>query len=81
MPRAVRFDRYGDIDVLKVVDVERPVPGPGQALIVQVKAASTISPGEASIRQGRLRQEMARDVPVGRGAAISRAWWSRSAKA
>ncbi len=48
MPRAVRFRHYGDIDVLQVVDVERPVPGPGRVL-VNVKAAS-INPVEASIR-------------------------------
>ena len=27
---AVRFDEYGGIDVLKVVDVPRPAPGAGQ---------------------------------------------------
>jgi hypothetical protein len=31
MPLAVRFDAYGDIDVLKVVEVARPVPGPGKS--------------------------------------------------
>lgn len=54
MPRAVRFHHYGDIDVLQVVDVERPVPGPGQVL-VNVKAAS-INPGEAAIHKGLLHQ-------------------------
>ena len=46
MTHAVRFDRYGDIDVLNVVDVSRPVPGPRQVL-VRVKASS-INPGEAA---------------------------------
>jgi len=45
MPRAVRFDSYGGVDVLNVVEVERPTPGPGEVL-VRVKAAS-INPGEA----------------------------------
>jgi NADPH:quinone reductase-like Zn-dependent oxidoreductase len=44
--KAVRFDEYGGIDVLKVVDVPRPVPGAGQVL-VQVKAAG-ITSGEGS---------------------------------
>ncbi len=48
--KAVRFDEYGEVDVLKVVDVPKPVPGPGQVL-VQVKAAG-INPGEAKIRVG-----------------------------
>ena len=26
MPQAVRFDRYGGVDVLDVVDVEPPAP-------------------------------------------------------
>ena len=48
--KAVRFDEYGEVDVLKVVDVPKPAPGPGQVL-VQVKAAG-INPGEAKIRAG-----------------------------
>jgi NADPH:quinone reductase len=52
MSRAVRFDEYGDRDVLKVVDVEDPVAGSGE-LLIRVKAAG-INPGEASIREGKL---------------------------
>jgi hypothetical protein len=42
--KAVRFDHYGDIEVLDVVEVPDPVPGEGQVL-VRVKAAG-INPGE-----------------------------------
>jgi hypothetical protein len=38
MPRAVKFDSYGGIDVMRVVEVDRPVPGPKQVLI-RMKAA------------------------------------------
>ena len=48
--KAVRFHEYGGIDVLKVVDVPRPVPGPGHVLVA-VKSAG-INPGEAKIRDG-----------------------------
>ena len=48
--RAVRFDEYGDVDVLNVVEVPDPEPGPGE-LLVRVRAAG-INPGEAKIRQG-----------------------------
>jgi NADPH:quinone reductase-like Zn-dependent oxidoreductase len=30
MPRAVRFDKYGGLEVLQVVEVDRPTPGPGK---------------------------------------------------
>ena len=50
MPRAVKFDRYGGIDVMRVVEVARPVPGPKQVLI-RMKAAG-INFGEAAIREG-----------------------------
>ena len=36
--KAVRYDGFGGIDVLRVDEVERPVPGDGQVL-VRVKAA------------------------------------------
>jgi NADPH:quinone reductase-like Zn-dependent oxidoreductase len=48
--KAVRFDQYGGVDVLKVVDAPVPEQGQGEALI-KVKAGS-INPGEAKIREG-----------------------------
>jgi len=69
MPKAVRFDEYGDIDVLKVVEVPRPVPGPGQVL-VKVKAAG-INPGEASIRKGLLHAMWPATFPSGEGSDLA----------
>ncbi|HUA44963.1 MAG TPA: NADP-dependent oxidoreductase [Solirubrobacteraceae bacterium] len=69
MPRAVRFDTYGDVDVLNVVDVERPVPGPGEVL-VRVKAAG-INPGEASIRNGLLHDRWPATFPSGEGSDLA----------
>jgi NADPH:quinone reductase-like Zn-dependent oxidoreductase len=63
--RAVRFDHYGGIDVLQVVDVPRPVPARGEVL-VRVKAAGT-NPGEASIRQGVFAQRWPATFPSGQG--------------
>ncbi|MCW3066365.1 MAG: NADP-dependent oxidoreductase, partial [Solirubrobacterales bacterium] len=69
MPLAVRFDEYGGPDVLEVVEVERPAPGPGQVL-VKVKAAG-INPGEAYIREGRLREQWPATFPSGQGSDLA----------
>ncbi len=69
MPLAVRFDKYGDVDVLDVVDVPRPVPGPGQ-VVVKVMAAG-INPGEASIRKGLLDSVWPATFPSGEGSDLA----------
>jgi NADPH:quinone reductase-like Zn-dependent oxidoreductase len=65
MPRAVKFSRYGGTEVLEVVEVEKPVPGPGQAL-VRVAAAAT-NPGEIGIRQGMFANIWPAHFPEGQG--------------
>ncbi len=69
MPRAVRFDHYGGVDVLQVVDVERPAPGRGEVL-VRVKAAG-INPGEVAIREGRLHERFPATFPSGEGSDLA----------
>jgi NADPH:quinone reductase-like Zn-dependent oxidoreductase len=69
MPRAVRFDKYGGIEVLQVVEVERPTPGPGKVL-VRVKAAG-INPGEASIRKGLFAERWPATFPSGQGSDLA----------
>jgi NADPH:quinone reductase-like Zn-dependent oxidoreductase len=67
--KAVRFDEYGGVDLLKVVDVPRPVPGTAQVL-VQVKAAG-INPGEAKIRVGLLDSSWPATFPSGEGSDLA----------
>ena len=69
MSTAVRFDRYGPADVLKVVEVERPVPGPGQVL-VRVKAAG-INLGEAKVREGLFHERWPTTFPSGQGSDLA----------
>jgi NADPH:quinone reductase-like Zn-dependent oxidoreductase len=69
MPQAVMFDRYGDVDVLKVVDVKRPIPGPRQ-ILVEVRAAA-INPGEASIRKGLFAERWPATFPSGEGSDLA----------
>ncbi|MET7328016.1 NADP-dependent oxidoreductase [Nonomuraea sp. NPDC005650] len=67
--KAVRFHEYGDIDVLRVEEVERPAPGPGQVL-VRVRAAG-INPGEAHIRAGELHERWPATFPSGQGSDLA----------
>jgi NADPH:quinone reductase-like Zn-dependent oxidoreductase len=69
MPRAVQFDKYGEIDVLEVRDVERPVPGAGEVL-VRVRAAG-INPGENAIRIGVFEEIWPATFPSGQGSDLA----------
>jgi NADPH:quinone reductase len=69
MPRAVRFDRYGDRDVLYVADVAIPEPAVGE-VVVQVRAAA-INPGEAAIRKGALAASFPATFPSGEGSDLA----------
>lgn len=65
MSRAVRFNRFGDVDVLRVDDVADPTPGPGEVL-VRVKAAG-LNIGEVAIREGRVEGRHHTTFPSGEG--------------
>jgi NADPH:quinone reductase-like Zn-dependent oxidoreductase len=67
--KAVQFDAYGDVDVLEVRDVPRPVPADDEVL-VQVKAAG-INPGEAMIRRGFLDSQWPATFPSGEGSDLA----------
>jgi NADPH:quinone reductase len=67
--RAVRFDEYGDRDVLHVVDVPMPVPAAGEVLVA-VRAAG-INPGEAAIRRGALAARFPSTFPSGQGSDLA----------
>jgi NADPH:quinone reductase-like Zn-dependent oxidoreductase len=69
MVKAVRYDEFGGIDVLRVEEVERPVPGDGQVL-VRVKAAG-INPSEAAIRTGAVAQIFPSTFPSGQGSDLA----------
>src|SRR5258708_24906904 len=69
MPKAVQFDSYGGIDVLKVRDVPRLVPGASEVL-VQVRAAG-INPSEAVSRGGALHHLFPATFPSGQGGDLA----------
>jgi NADPH:quinone reductase-like Zn-dependent oxidoreductase len=51
--KAAAFSAYGGPEVLKIMDIETPKPGPGEVL-VEVRAAS-VNPVDWKIRQGMLK--------------------------
>jgi NADPH:quinone reductase-like Zn-dependent oxidoreductase len=53
------------VDVLHIAMVPRPVPGDGEACVEVVCAG--INPGEAAIRDGRLREVLPATFPSGQG--------------
>jgi NADPH:quinone reductase-like Zn-dependent oxidoreductase len=65
MPKAVQLTAYGGIDQLKIVDVAKPEPAPGE-IVVRVVAAG-INPGEIAIREGFLKDRWPMDFPFGEG--------------
>lgn len=67
--RAVRFDRYGDPDVLYLADIPMPEPGAGEVL-VEVRAAG-INPGESAIRTGALHERWPATFPSGEGSDLA----------
>ena len=69
MPKAVHYEQYGGIDVLRVAEVPRPVPGRGQVL-VEVKAAG-INPGESTIRTGALHARWPATFPSGQASDLA----------
>ncbi|MGW4714333.1 NADP-dependent oxidoreductase [Nocardia sp. NPDC004260] len=69
MTKAVRYDEFGGIDVLRIEEVDRPVPGEGQVL-VQVRAAG-INPGEAALRTGAMTDIFPSTFPSGQGSDLA----------
>jgi NADPH:quinone reductase-like Zn-dependent oxidoreductase len=65
----VRFDHYGDRDVLYIADVEIPSPPAGE-VVVAVRAAA-LNPGEAAIRAGALEERFPATFPSGEGSDLA----------
>ena len=66
--KAVRFEEYGGIDVLKVADVPRPVPGPDQ---VRCESGRRGDRREAKIREARCDDRWPTAFPSGQGSDLA----------
>jgi len=69
MPKAVRFDEYGGVDVLQVLDVEIPDPARGEVQVA-VRAAG-INPSEGAIRSGAVKAIFPATFPSGEGSDLA----------
>ncbi|MEU0953043.1 NADP-dependent oxidoreductase [Streptomyces niveus] len=69
MPRAVRYDRYGPVDVLYVADVARPAPAADE-VVVEVVAAG-LNPGEIGVREGLAHAIWPATFPSGQGSDLA----------
>lgn len=65
MSKAVKFSEYGGVDVLHVVEVQRPEPGPGEVVVEVV--ATAVNPGEIYIREGVFHEQWPATFPSGQG--------------
>ena len=65
MSKAVKFSEYGGVDVLHLVEVQRPEPGPGEVVVEVV--ATAINPGEIYIREGVFHEQWPATFPSGQG--------------
>lgn len=63
--KAVQYDRYGDFDVVELVDQEQPSPGPGD-VVVEIVAAG-LNHIERFLREGRLREYVDLEFPAHQG--------------
>ena len=69
MPRQVRFDHYGPVDVLQVDEVDKPVPADDQVLVA-VRAAG-INPFDAKLHSGFFESSFSVSFPAPQGTDVA----------
>jgi NADPH:quinone reductase-like Zn-dependent oxidoreductase len=69
MSQIARFAEYGDLDVLRVIDVPAPAAGQGQVRVA-VRAAG-VNPIDSKTVQGLMRNEIPLTLPAGVGSDVS----------
>ncbi|WP_305790039.1 NADP-dependent oxidoreductase [Symbioplanes lichenis] len=67
--KAFRYHEFGPVDVLRLEEVERPAPGPGQVLLRV--AATSFNPVDDHIRLGVLAEMIPTPLPITPGLDIA----------
>ena len=65
MSKKVQLFAYGGVDRLQIVDVPKPSPETGEAVVRVV--ATGINPGEISVREGLFKDVFPMELPFGEG--------------
>src|SRR5260370_40901504 len=60
--KAIRLHSYGGPEVLRLEEIPRPAPGPGE-LLIKVHAAS-VNPVDWNVRQGHMQQFLPLKLPA-----------------
>ncbi len=67
--KSVRIHSFGDNSVVRIEDIEKPTPGPGE-LLIKV-AAAAVNPVDVQIREGKLQQMLHHTLPITLGCDVS----------
>ena len=67
--KSVRIHSFGDNSVVRIEDIEKPVPKPGE-LLVRVSAAA-VNPVDQQIREGKLEQMIRHELPLTLGCDVA----------
>jgi len=63
--KAAQIDRFGEPDVLRINEVDRPAPGEGEVLVLV--EASSVNGHDVIVRAGGLKMVSGRKFPIGTG--------------
>jgi NADPH:quinone reductase-like Zn-dependent oxidoreductase len=63
--KAAQIDRFGEPDVLRINEVDRPAPGKGEVLVLV--EASSVNGHDVIVRAGGLKMVSGRKFPIGTG--------------
>lgn len=67
--RAARISSYGGPEVLQLVDVDPPAPGPGE-VVVEVRGSS-VNPADVAVRNGWMAQYLPMELPLTLGIDVA----------
>lgn len=67
--KSVRIHSYGDNSVVRIEDIQKPTPGPGE-LLIKV-AAAAVNPVDIQIREGKHEQWLHHTLPLTLGCDVS----------